>query len=157
CATRCRRPTSCCCSIFRSRCRVAKRSDYEIAQAPVEVPPVETAYRRIVTAQPAPGTTELLAALRELEPASMSTELPVRWHAASGFQVEDGFGNRWLDFTSGIFVANVGHAHPRIVAAIRAAVDAPLLHAYSFATQIRQELLAKLLELAPPPFDCALL
>jgi 4-aminobutyrate aminotransferase/(S)-3-amino-2-methylpropionate transaminase len=136
---------------------VAERSGYEIAQAPIEVPPVETAYRKIVTAQPAPGTTELLAALRALEPSSMSTELPVRWHAASGFQVEDGFGNRWLDFTSGIFVANAGHGHPRITAAIRDAVDRPLLHAYSFATQVRQSLLAKALELAPPPFDCALL
>src|SRR5690349_1924582 len=136
---------------------MANRSGYEIAQAPVEVPRVETAYRRIVTAQPAPGSTELIAALRQLEPSSMTTELPVRWHAASGFQVEDGFGNRWLDFTSGIFVANAGHAHPRVTAAIREAVDRPLLHAYSFATDVRRELLAKALEMAPPPFDCALL
>ena len=33
--------------------------------------------------------------------------------------VEDMDGNRFLDFTAGIAVTNVGHCHPRVVAAIR--------------------------------------
>jgi 4-aminobutyrate aminotransferase len=33
--------------------------------------------------------------------------------------VEDMDGNRFLDFTAGIAVTNVGHSHPRVVAAIR--------------------------------------
>jgi 4-aminobutyrate aminotransferase len=33
--------------------------------------------------------------------------------------VEDMDGNRFLDYTAGIAVTNVGHSHPRVVAAIR--------------------------------------
>src|SRR5436853_5018874 len=122
---------------------MASSDAYELVEEPVEVEQVETAYRRIVTRQPAPGTVELLATLRRNEPRSMSNELPVLWDRAEGYQVSDPWGNTWLDFTSGIFVANVGHAHPRVRAAIREMVDAPLLHNYSFPTAIRERLTAK--------------
>lgn len=124
---------------------------------PVDVPRVETRYRSIVTAQPPPGTAELTRRLREHEPASMSSELPVTWDAATGFQVADPYGNRWLDFTSGIFVSNAGHAHPRIREAISAMVDRPLLHNYMFVTEIRQRLVAKLVAATPPQLDTVLL
>ena len=38
--------------------------------------------------------------------------------------IEDMDGNRFLDFTAGIAVTNVGHSHPRVVAAIMRAVEA---------------------------------
>src|SRR3954453_13429925 len=136
---------------------MARSDAYELVEQPVDVAPVETSYRRIVTPQPAPGTAELLAQLRRHEPRSMSNELPVLWDRAEGFQVSDPWGNTWLDFTSGIFVANTGHAHPRVRDAIRAMVDAPLLHSYSFPTQIRERLTAKLVEMAPDHPDTALL
>ena len=34
--------------------------------------------------------------------------------------IEDMDGNRFLDFTAGIAVTNVGHSHPRVVAAFAA-------------------------------------
>ena len=37
-------------------------------------------------------------------------EVPVFWDKAEGFKVQDRVGNTWIDFTSGIFVANVGHS-----------------------------------------------
>src|SRR3954452_9662991 len=110
---------------------MARADAYDLAQTPVDVPPVETRWRRIATQQPAPGTAELLAQLRRHEPRSMSNELSVLWDRAEGFQVSDPWGNTWLDFTSGIFVANTGHAHPRVRYAIRAMGDAPLLHSES--------------------------
>ncbi len=41
---------------------------------------------------------------------------PVR---GEGAWLEDDQGHRWLDMTSGIGVTNTGHAHPRVVAAVR--------------------------------------
>lgn len=41
---------------------------------------------------------------------------PVR---GEGVWLEDDQGHRWLDMTSGIGVTNTGHAHPRVVAAVR--------------------------------------
>lgn len=41
---------------------------------------------------------------------------PVKGRGAHLFDAE---GNRWLDFTSGIGVANTGHCHPRVVKAVR--------------------------------------
>lgn len=43
---------------------------------------------------------------------------PLVVHRAQGSIVEDVDGNRYLDFTSGIAVCNVGHCHPQVVRAI---------------------------------------
>jgi 4-aminobutyrate aminotransferase len=41
-----------------------------------------------------------------------------------GVWLEDEDGHRWLDMTSGIGVTNTGHAHPRVVAAVREQAEA---------------------------------
>jgi 4-aminobutyrate aminotransferase / (S)-3-amino-2-methylpropionate transaminase / 5-aminovalerate transaminase len=74
---------------------------------------------------------------------------PIVWHDAQGFCVRDPYGNQWIDLSSGIVVANVGHSHPRIVEAIRQAIDASLLASYAFPTDARTQLLSKLVALAP--------
>ena len=92
----------------------------------------------------------MLEKLRRYEPRSLQILAPVVWERAEGYQVFDPYGNCWIDFTSGIYVANTGHAHPRIVAALRNQIDRPLLHAYLFATEIRARLVEKLVQLTPP-------
>ena len=130
---------------------------HQFSLVPVDVPHVETKYRHIVTAQPPPGTAALVRRLRAVEPLSMSGELPVTWHSASGFQVSDPYGNVWLDFTSGIFVANAGHGNARIREAIAEMLDRPLLHSYMFPTDIRERFVVKLLDAVPRQLDAALL
>jgi acetylornithine/N-succinyldiaminopimelate aminotransferase len=44
---------------------------------------------------------------------------PVEFASGSGCVLRDGDGVEYLDFLSGIGVNNVGHCHPRVVAAIR--------------------------------------
>src|SRR5687768_10570554 len=132
-------------------------ADYEFTLNPVTVPRVETRYRRIVTPQPPPETAELLRRLRAREPGSMTLELPVAWHSASGCQVSDASGNTWLDFTSGIVVANAGHAPQRVRDAITEMVERPLFHTYSFANEPRAGLVEKLVEMSPSQLDCVLL
>ncbi len=86
---------------------------------PVPAPPVNTRYRRIVTAIPAPQSIEEILRLRNVEPQSMAGMPPILWDSAEGFLVRDPYGNQWIDLSSGIVVANVGHAHPDVLAAIR--------------------------------------
>jgi 4-aminobutyrate aminotransferase len=66
--------------------------------------------------------------------------------------VEDMDGNRFLDFTAGIAVTNVGHSHPRVVAAIRHQASR-LIHMsgtdFYYAPQVR--LAERLAALAPGP------
>jgi len=38
----------------------------------------------------------------------MSGMSPVVWNHAEGFQVRDGYGNKWIDFTSSVVLTNAG-------------------------------------------------
>src|SRR3954447_12253705 len=77
---------------------------------------------------------------------------PLVVRRALGAMVEDVDGNRFLDFTAGIAVTNVGHSHPRVVAAIRKQAGR-LIHMsgtdFYYTPQIR--LAERLAALAPGP------
>lgn len=79
----------------------------------------------------------------------MGTQFPVVWDRAEGFQVYDPYGNCWIDFTSGILVANAGHSHPHIRETLRRHVEEKPLHSYLFATEARAGLVKKLIEISP--------
>lgn len=124
---------------------------------PVATPPVNTRYRRIVTPIPAPQSIGEIELLRQFEPQSMAGMPPVLWDSADGFLVRDPYGNQWIDLSSGIVVANVGHAHPDLVAAIRRQLDAKLIFSYAFSTRVRRELLERLVAIAPAGMNKAIL
>jgi len=111
--------------------------------------PIKTRWRVIRSPIPVPESVPILERLRAAEPRSMAGMPPVLWHEAQGFLVRDPYGNQWIDLTSGIVVANAGHAHPRILEAIRKAADAKLLFTYVFPSRRRLELLEKLVSLSP--------
>ncbi len=117
------------------------------------VPEVNTKFRRITTDLPVPASLPILNQLRENEPRSMFCQPPVLWDRAKNFQVYDAFGNIWLDWTSGVLVANVGHAHPKVKFAIIEAVQKDLLHTFAFPNASRAALTRKLVEKAPQPLD----
>jgi len=130
---------------------------YEFSKIPVSVPTVTTKYRTIRTAIPAPETLKILTNLEKYESHSMHGQLPVVWDRAEGFQVYDKCGNRWIDFTSTIFVANAGHANSQITRALQKMIDRKLLHTYTFAHQTRAEFLKKIIEITPLQFEKAFL
>ena len=99
---------------------------------PKAVPKVETKYRRIVTSIPVPESMPILEALRKTEPVSFSGQPPVVWDRASGIQIYDKWGNMWLDWSSGVLVANVGHSNNKVVDAIVSQAQYGLLHNYAF-------------------------
>lgn len=118
---------------------------------PVAVPPVHTKYRTIRTALPVPESLPIFEALKEAEPRSMWGQPPVIWHKAEGCVVEDRWGNKWIDWSSGVLIANAGHGRPEIVAALRAAIDQPLLASYVFVHEGRARLVRMLRDLMPDP------
>jgi 4-aminobutyrate aminotransferase-like enzyme len=130
---------------------------FEFTRAPVNVPKVQTQYRRIQTPLPAPGTKELFDELDKYEARSMHGQIPIIWDRAEDFSVWDRAGNRWIDFTSTIFVANIGHSNPHIAKALQSGIQQSLLHSYTYATDIRAEYLKKLIEFTPPQFEKAFL
>ena len=125
--------------------------------SPAPTAPVQTRYRRIRTPIPAPESIDLLEGLRRVEPRSMLGMPPVVWDQAEGFLVRDPYGNQWIDLTSGIIVANAGHSHPRILEAIREQLDSQMIFSYAFPTRQRQQVLERLVDLAPPGLSKALL
>jgi 4-aminobutyrate aminotransferase / (S)-3-amino-2-methylpropionate transaminase / 5-aminovalerate transaminase len=127
------------------------------SHVPKDVGTIRTDLRQIVTPIPAPGSVPLLERLYAVESHSMHGQMPVIWDRAEGFQVYDAWGNCWIDFTSTIFVANAGHGNPRIVDALRAVLDKPLLHTYTYATRERLEFIEYLIKHTPEQFEKAFL
>jgi len=130
---------------------------YLFTQIPVNVPPVSTKYRKIKTSIPAPETLKILHDLEKYESRSMHGQLPVVWDRAKDFQVYDVCGNCWIDFTSTIFVTNVGHANPQITSALKKIIGHELLHTYTFAHETRALFLKKLIKITPDQFEKAFL
>ena len=130
---------------------------YKISRQPQKVPPVATSHRLIQTDIPAPGTADILARLDAFESRSMHGQLPLVWDRAKDFSVYDMAGNRWIDFTSTIFVANVGHSNTKVTMAMRAALDRPLYGCYAYANETRARYLEKLVTFAGTPFEKAFL
>src|SRR3989338_11303836 len=94
--------------------------------------------------------------IRKHEPRS-TNKIPLTWHKAKGFLVSDDRGNKWIDLTSGIFVANAGHANPHIKKAITKQLKADLLFAYNYPTEIKKKFLDKILKLSPDHFNRVIL
>ena len=116
---------------------------------PRKVPAVQTKYRKIVTDIPVPESICILENLRRYEPISMSGQPLVLWDRAEGIQVHDRWGNTWLDWSSGVVVANAGHCHPRIRQAILDQLEHGLIHNYCFPSEARARLAECLAGVAP--------
>ncbi len=119
-------------------------NSYEFSRKPRKVPLVGTTHRMIDTEIPAPGTEAILARLDAVESRSMHGQLPIVWEHAYDYIVSDIGGNEFIDFTSGIFVANIGHCNESLIEALNEANDLGALHSYTYATEIRVEYLEKL-------------
>ncbi|HEX3877968.1 MAG TPA: aspartate aminotransferase family protein [Bryobacteraceae bacterium] len=81
----------------------------------------------------------------------MRGQPPVVWDRAEGFQVYDPWGNCWIDWSSGVLIANAGHGRKEIADAIARQAQSHLLTTFSFANQPRARLTARLVEILPEP------
>ena len=132
-------------------------STYRFLRIPIDVPKVKTKYRTIKTPIPAPGTEGILATLELYESRSMQGQIPIVWDRAEDFSIYDKYGNKWIDFTSTIFVANIGHGNQNVCNAVGEVLKKPLLHSYAYVNEERVRYHQKLVEFAGPPFEKAFL
>ncbi len=121
----------------------------EFSIVPRDVKHVDTKYRRIATQLPHPDSLPTLEKLRKFEPISMRGQPPLVWERAEDIFVYDKYGNRWLDWSSGVLVTNAGHGAPEVRKAIIDQVNSGLLHSYVFPNEERAALVEKLASVAP--------
>lgn len=121
----------------------------EFSIIPQNVPLVDTKYRRIATALPHPDSVATLETLRRFEPQSMRGQPPIVWDRAEDIFVFDKYGNRWLDWSSGVLVTNAGHGALEVRQAVLDQVHSGLLHNYCFPSEERALLAECLANLSP--------
>ena len=124
---------------------------------PQNIEEINTKNRVIRTAIPSRGTKEVLMQIEKYESRSMQGQMPIVWDKAENFNVFDKNGNKWIDFTSTIFVSNVGHGNKNVLDAVKKVLDKPLLHSYAYLNQERTDYHKKLIEFASSPFEKAFL
>ena len=104
-------------------------------------------------APPGPASRALAAELARYESPNVTylgDDFPVFWEEARGANVRDVDGNVYVDLTAAFAVAGPGHAHPRIVEAIRGQAGR-LVHGMGdvHPPDVKVELLRALAEVAP--------
>ena len=70
----------------------------------------------------------------------LSAANPIHLTKGQGVWFWDGDGNKWLDFCSQLVNLNIGHQHPKILAAIKKQVDELCFAGPGFATEPRARL-----------------
>lgn len=132
-------------------------SGYSFSFESKVVKKINTKNRFINSEIPCQGTKEIFERLNKVESRSMHGQLPIIWDKAKDFKIYDLKGNYWIDFTSTIFVANIGHSNIRLTNAIKETIDNPLLNCYAYSNSIRADYLEKLIRFAGKPFEKAFL
>ncbi|NLZ60817.1 MAG: aminotransferase class III-fold pyridoxal phosphate-dependent enzyme, partial [Lentisphaerae bacterium] len=78
---------------------------------------------------------------------------PVAFDKGQGCSLEDVDGNRFIDFSSGIYVTTLGHCHPKVSAAV-AKYAGQLMNAHDFTSEIKVRLLEKMAAVLPGDLSC---
>lgn len=77
---------------------------------------------------------------------------PVAFEEGYGVVLKDVDGNEFLDFSSGIYVTSLGHAHPKISEAV-AYWAKRLMNAHDFSTRVKAQALEQLVGVLPQGFE----
>jgi 4-aminobutyrate aminotransferase-like enzyme len=101
---------------------------------------------------PGPKGKQLLERWHKYEADVVGYQAPVVWDSAQGCIVRDVDGNTYIDWTSGVLVANVGHCHPHLVAETQKAT-ARLLNNYECPNELRILAAERLVKAFPKHLD----
>jgi len=101
---------------------------------------------------PGPKGRRLLEKWVQYEADVTGYQAPVVWESGQGCVITDVDGNRYIDWTSGVLVTNVGHCHPHLVEATTKAVE-KLLNNYECANVYRIEAAERLARALPGHLD----
>ncbi|MBL7735406.1 MAG: aspartate aminotransferase family protein [Chitinophagaceae bacterium] len=105
---------------------------------------------RLITEAPGPRSKQMHAnTARYMKGLSSQVKLfPVCFEEGNGITLTDVDGNKYLDFSSGIYVTSLGHCHPKISEAI-AYWAKKLMNAHDFTTPVKEKLLEKMAAILP--------
>ncbi len=73
---------------------------------------------------------------------------PVAFERGEGCTLTDADGNRYIDYSSGIYVTGLGHCHPKVSEAV-AKYASQLMNCHDFTTPIKVKMLEKLIGALP--------
>lgn len=107
---------------------------------------------RILTSIPGPESKTLINRWKNAEADKTGYQVPVAIKKGRGVILEDVDGNRFIDWTSGVLVTNVGHCHPKLVKAIMDNADT-VLNCYEYPTLQRVKAAEDLVKSAPSHLD----
>lgn len=108
----------------------------------------------VKTPIPGPNSQKLKDLSAKYESGCLNLQAPIVWDHAQGVQVWDVDGNSFIDWTSGVLVTNVGHAHPKLADAVSRQAHR-LLNCYDSPTAERITLAERMVGLAPSNLDTA--
>ena len=102
------------------------------------------------TETPGPASRKMHAnTMKYMRGLSSQVKLfPVCFEEGYGISLTDVDGNKYLDFSSGIYVSSLGHSHPKISEAISYWAK-KLMNAHDFTTPVKEKLLEKMAEVLP--------
>lgn len=95
--------------------------------------------------------------IKKFESRSMQGQLPIVWKKAENFTIEDFYNKKYIDFTSTIFVSNIGHSNRKLISSLKKTLNKKLLHSYAYFHELRSIYLKKLVKFAGKGFDKAFL
>ncbi len=105
---------------------------------------------KMITEAPGPESKRMHAnTAKFMKGLSSQVKLfPVCFDEGHGITLRDVDGNRYLDFSSGIYVTSLGHCHPKISEAI-AFWAGRLMNAHDFTTPVKEKLMEKMADVLP--------
>ena len=103
---------------------------------------------------PGPRAREILARDQQVISQCMARDYPLVLDRAGGMNLWDVDGNRYLDFSAGISVMNVGWNHPRVVSAVREQVERLSHGAFlDFCSEVPVRFAENLIRFLPPSLN----
>jgi 4-aminobutyrate aminotransferase / (S)-3-amino-2-methylpropionate transaminase / 5-aminovalerate transaminase len=106
----------------------------------------------VKTPLPGPKSEELIQRWGKAEAKTTGFQAPIAVDHGLGARLIDADGNVFIDWTSGVLVANVGHCHPKLVAKVQEA-SSKILNCYEYPTTYRVEAAERLVNSAPKHLD----
>jgi len=74
----------------------------------------------------------------KFETKNMQPNIKIFWKKASGFEIQDKFNKKYIDFTSGIFASNIGYKNKILEKYVKTAIDSGICHTYNYYNFYRE-------------------
>jgi len=103
---------------------------------------------KLLTKVPGKKSKLLIDKWKKYEADKMGYQANIAVDHGKGALLFDVDGNRFIDYTSGVLVTNIGHCHPKLVKTVQEAVS-KMLNVYEYCTEYRVNAAEALVKNAP--------